>query len=201
MSVTIMPMLRHGNVLVGVAVAGMVSSCGKGSSSPGATEFNKLSPGATEFNKLWGELAKAGAEVLYVEDDRGEGLMGNVRRSAPAKDEQTAPLPPAVPAHRPPALPERLAGEQVQRIIRGNLMGVRGCYMSMARVGQARSGKAIVSFVIGADGKATGLRVDAPSFVDTPLPACVSAQISHWEFPKSQRGGGQVSYPFVFVGS
>jgi len=27
----------------------------------------------------------------------------------------------------------------------------------------------------------------------------VTAQITHWEFPKSQRGGGQVSYPFVFV--
>jgi hypothetical protein len=99
------------------------------------------------------------------------------------------------------ALPDRPPSEQVQQIIRGNLMAVRGCFMSMARTGQARSGKAIVSFTIGADGKPAGLRVDAPSFVDTPLPGCVTAQISHWAFPKSQRGGGQVSYPFVFVSS
>ena len=183
-------MLRHGVLLVVVLVAGLVASCGKSSQ------------GSPEFNKLWGELAKAGAEVLYVKDDRGESLMGSVRRASPPNDEQTEPPAEAVaPARRLPALPERLAGEQVERIIRGNLVGVRGCYMSMARTGQSRSGKAIVSFVIGADGKATALRVDAPSFVDTTLPSCVAAQIAHWEFPKSQKGGGQVSYPFVFVGS
>jgi outer membrane biosynthesis protein TonB len=79
-------------------------------------------------------------------------------------------------------------------------MAVRGCYMNMARTGQARSGKAIVSFSIGADGRPASLRVDAPAFSDTPLPACVTAQVSRWSFPKSQKGGGQVSYPFVFVG-
>jgi len=155
-------------------------------------------PSNPEFDRQWAELAAAGIEVSYIEDDRGEGLMGNVRRASRVKAE-----PPAAQAKEsaanPGALPDRLAGEQVQRIIRGNLMAVRGCFMSMARTGQARSGKAIVSFSIGADGRPTGLKVDAPAFADTPLPGCVTAQISHWEFPKSQRGGGQVSYPFVFV--
>ncbi|MBN2573537.1 MAG: AgmX/PglI C-terminal domain-containing protein [Deltaproteobacteria bacterium] len=151
-----------------------------------------------EFDKKWAELARAGAEVSYIEDDRGEGLMGNVRRASRVKAEPPAASPSEAVAD---GLPLQPSGEQVQRIIRSNLMAVRGCYMSMARTGQARSGKAIVTFTIGADGKATGLKVDAPSFVDTPLPRCVTAQISHWEFPKSQRGGGQVSYPFVFVSS
>jgi hypothetical protein len=156
-------------------------------------------PGSPEFDKKWAELAQAGTEVSYIEDDRREGLMGNVRRASRVKAE-----PPTVAPAEDNAvvgLPDQPPGEQVQRIIRGNLMAVRGCFMSMARTGQARSGKAIVSFTIGADGRAAGLRVDAPSFVDTPLPGCVTAQVSHWEFPKSQKGGGQVSYPFVFVGS
>jgi hypothetical protein len=190
MSVTIVSMLRHGMVLVGVALAGMVGSCSKKSPSPQATEFDKR----------WADLAHAGVEVSYIEDDRGEGLMGNVRRASRVKAE-----PPVAPridpaAANPSALPEQLPGDQVHRIIRGNLMAVRGCFMTMVRAGQARSGKAIVSFSIGADGKTSGLRVDAPSFVDTSLPGCVTAQVSHWEFPKSQKGGGQVSYPFVFVG-
>jgi hypothetical protein len=162
----------------------------------GASCAKKPAPAATgnpEFDKQWAELAQAGIDVSYIEDDRGEGLMGNVRRASRVKAE-----PPAAAAVAG-GLPERPPSDQVQQIIRGNLMAVRGCYMSMARTGQARSGKAIVSFTIGADGKPAELRVDAPSFVDTPLPRCVTAQISHWEFPKSQRGGGQVSYPFVFV--
>jgi hypothetical protein len=184
-------MVRHGNVLLGVVLAGMVGSCGK----------KPPSPGVTEFDKRWAELAKAGAEVSYIEDDRGEGLMANVRRAARVKADPPAVAPDNPAALGPSALPAEPPGEQVQRIIRGNLMAVRGCYMSMARTGLVRSGKAIVSFRIGADGKTTGLRVDAPSFVDTSLPGCVAAQVSHWEFPKSQKGGGPVSYPFVFVGS
>jgi hypothetical protein len=164
-----------------------------------ARKSTPAAPGSPEFDKKWAELARAGTEVSYIEDDRGEGLMGNVRRASRVKAD-----PPAVAvaeANGASGLPVQPPGEQVQRIIRGNLMAVRGCFMSMARTGQARSGKAIVSFTIGADGRAAGLRVDAPSFVDTPLPGCVTAQVSHWEFPKSLKGGGQVSYPFVFVGS
>jgi hypothetical protein len=72
--------------------------------------------------------------------------------------------------------------------------------MSIARTGQVRSGKAIVSFAIGADGRPASVKVDAPTFHDTPLPGCVTAQIARWSFPRSQKGGGSVSYPFVFVG-
>ena len=188
---------RHRQSLLG---AGLVFtlilgglSCAK-NSAPTAS-------GNAEFDKNWADLAQMGIEVSYIEDDRGEGLMGNVRRASRVKAE-----PPVVPQAAANVasgngLPVQPPGEQVQRTIRGNLMSVRGCFMSMARTGQARSGKAIVSFTIGADGRAAGLRVDAPSFVDTPLPGCVTAQVSHWEFPKSQKGGGQVSYPFVFVGS
>jgi len=160
-----------------------------------------MAPSDPEFDKKWAELAQEGTEVSYIEDDRGEGLMGNVRRASRVKADPPAVAPAEEPAANPAGLPAQPPGDQVQRIIRGNLMAVRGCFMSMARTGQARSGKAIVSFTIGANGRAAGLRVDAPSFADTPLPGCVTAQVSHWEFPKSQKGGGQVSYPFVFVGS
>jgi hypothetical protein len=180
-----------GTGLLVVALPLLGVSCAK-KSAPVAS-------GNPEFDKQWAELAQAGVEVSYIEDDRGEGLMGNVRRASRVKAEPPIAAPAA--AAGVAALPDHPPSEQVQRIIRGNLMAVRGCYMSMARTGQTRSGKAIVSFTIGADGKAAGLRVDAPSFSDTPLPKCVTAQISHWEFPKSQRGGGQVSYPFVFVSS
>ena len=153
---------------------------------------------APEFDKKWAALAQAGTEVAYIEDDRGEGLMGNVRRASRVKAEPPAAGAEAV--QNAGGLPDQPPGSEVQRIIRSNLMAVRGCYMSMARTGQARSGKAIVSFTIGADGRAADLRVEAPAFADTPLPGCVTAQVLRWEFPKSQRGGGTVSYPFVFVG-
>ena len=180
-----------------VALAAIGAACAK-KPAPSSTSAGSGSP---EFDKEWAALAHAGVEVSYIEDDRGEGLMGNVRRASRVKAEPPAVAPGQGATANPGVLPEQPSPDQVQQIIHGNLLAVRGCYMSMARTGQAKSGKAIVSFTIGADGKPAGLRVDAPTFADTPLPGCVTGQISRWEFPKSQRGGGQVSYPFVFVGS
>jgi hypothetical protein len=45
------------------------------------------------------------------------------------------------------------------------------------------------------------VQVDAPSFQGTALPGCLTAQVSVWTFPPSQKGSGAVSYPFVFVGT
>jgi hypothetical protein len=179
---------------VGIGVLAL--GCSK-SPPPNRGEQGKTSVDL-EFDKRWATLAQSGLEVAYIEDDRGEGLMGNVRRASRVKSDPPALVP--GPAGAVDILPAQPSGDEVQRIIRGNLIAVRGCYMTMARSGQAPSGKAIVSFVIGADGKPSTVRVDAPNFRDTPLSNCMTAQIERWSFPKSQKGGGVVSYPFVFVG-
>lgn len=71
----------------------------------------------------------------------------------------------------------------------------------MQRSGSQRSGKAIVSFQIGADGNPRSVSIEAPSFDGTALPGCVTGQVSHWVFPRSQKGSvAPISYPFVFIG-
>ncbi len=105
-----------------------------------------------EFDQKWSALADKELEVFYIEDDRGEGLMGNVRRAK-----------------------------------RGN--------------GDALSAK--VDDTMGTPATAGDVhdtRVDAPAFQGTSLPGCVLGMVSHWVFPKSQKGGLAISYPFVFVG-
>ena len=148
-----------------------------------------------EFDKQWAALAHNEVDVFYIEDDRGEGLMGNVRR---ARHEQNLAL-----AARPAEIdstPQTLSGEEMQRVIRQNLPGVRACFLRIARDGDQRSGKAIVSFHVGPGGDVEDTKVEAPSFQGTSLPNCVTGTVSHWAFPKSQKGGLAISYPFVFVG-
>jgi hypothetical protein len=148
-----------------------------------------------EFDQKWSSLADKDLEVFYIEDDRGEGLMGNVRRARRgnndalnAKVEDSKAIPP-VPSQ-----------EAVQKVIRQNLAGVRACFLRIGRDGDQRSGKAIVSFEIGPGGDVHDTKVDAPAFQGTSLPGCVLGMVSHWVFPKSQKGGLAISYPFVFVG-
>jgi hypothetical protein len=159
------------------------------------TEDRPASASNPEFDSKWSQLAEKDTDVFYIEDDRGEGLMGNVRRARRGNNDALN-----AKADDTMGTPATLSNEAVQRVIRQNLAGVRACFLRIGRDGDQRSGKAIVSFEIGAGGDVHDTKVDAPAFQGTSLPGCVLGMVSHWVFPKSQKGGLAISYPFVFVG-
>jgi hypothetical protein len=173
-----------------------VSACSK-KAAPGSAGGSP----PTEFDRAWAELAKQNTDTFYIEDDRGEGLMGNVLRAQTGALAMAPNMAASVrQGNDPSGLPAMPNPDEVQRVIKQNLAGVKSCYMRVSRDGEGRSGKAIVSFKIGASGKVEDLRIDAPAFTGTTLPGCVTGQITHWEFPASRKGGFAISYPFVFVG-
>ena len=174
-----------------VLVAGLAAlGCAKKADSKAAAAAS-----TPEFDQKWSQLADKESEVFYIEDDRGEGLMGNVRRARRGNNDA---LNAKVDVSS--STPATLSQEAVQKVIRQNLAGVRACFLRVGRDGDQRSGKAIVSFEIGPGGDVHDTKVDAPAFQGTSLPGCVLGMVSHWVFPKSQKGGLAISYPFVFVG-
>jgi hypothetical protein len=184
-------------VLAGGAAASHLG-CSKASPPPAA---KNTAPADPTFDRAWSTLAHKGVDAFYIEDDRAEGLMGNVLR---AQSGALAMAPDLQASLRQPggqALPVSPNPEEVQKVIRQNLGGVKSCYLRVARESESRSGKAIVSFQIGASGHVEDFRIEAPAFTGTSLPGCVTGQITRWVFPASQKGGLAVSYPFVFVGT
>jgi hypothetical protein len=159
------------------------------------SDSNAAAPSTPEFDQQWSSLADKELEVFYIEDDRGEGLMGNVRRARRGSNDALN-----AKVEDSSGTPATLSHDAVQKVIRQNLAGVRACFLRVGRDGNQRSGKAIVSFEIGAGGDVHDTKVDAPAFQGTSLPGCVLGMVSHWVFPKSQKGGLAISYPFVFVG-
>jgi hypothetical protein len=199
-----MDAMRRSAVLLvgGLSLFGCAKKGGDGNGGGSATAPVAAAAPATvtapaaqsaEFDRQWAALASKEVDAFYVEDDRGEGLMGNVRR---ARHEQ----PPAGTKNDSVATPANLSQQEIQQVIRQNLPGVKACFLRISREGEQRSGKAIVSFDVGPGGEVRDTKVDAPAFQGTSLPTCVSGMVSHWAFPKSQSGGLAVSYPFVFVG-
>src|SRR5687768_10881096 len=83
-------------------------------------------------------------DAVLVGDDQAVALSANVRKARARTD------PPAAPSVG--GLPEQPAGHDVDKVIRSNLGGVKGCYLSAARR-SGRSGKAIVTFAIKSNGK------------------------------------------------
>jgi hypothetical protein len=156
----------------------LVVGCSKGSTG-------KSDPA---FDGKW-QQATAQAEPLYVESQRGGGLLGEVRRAIdpPMKVTSEAvqgPLPDAV----------------VAGVIKRNLPIVKGCYEVEERAGTVGSGKAIVTLDIDPAGTVQNVSVDAPAFSASNLPACLTARARLWTFPKFTQGPKKFSYPFVFVG-
>jgi hypothetical protein len=171
-----------------------------GGDSLGTMHFGgpKVDP---KFDQAWRALAARPdeqAEVFYIEDDRGEGLMGRVRRGPQAIPKQQPPPASAPPPTESP--PEQPDGQAVAATVRSNVPGIKACYLRLTRQGSMISGRAILSFTVDRDGSARDVRVEAPAFADSDLPRCISQQAGSWSFPRSKRGGLAVSYPFVFVG-
>jgi hypothetical protein len=149
-------------------------------------------PADAEFASRWKALAASGTELFYVEQERGQGLLGSVHRAG---------SPPPVEAPAGAAQRPGLLGDQdVSRLIRGRLSSVKHCYMLEEQSGNTASGKAIITFKITPGGGVEEVRVDAPAFSRSQLPACVINQVRSWQFPKFAGEAMTVSYPFVFVG-
>jgi hypothetical protein len=163
----------------------------------GCQKADKSAAAASDpkFDQQWGELAKGGAEPLFIEGDlHGAGLMGEVRRAV--EPDPAGKLQLVASA----ALPGPLPDAEVVQVIRHNLAGIKGCYQIEERAGTVSSGKAIVSIEIDPTGNVSDVKVDAPAFSASKLPACLSNRARGWTFPKFTQGPKKFSYPFVFVG-
>jgi len=167
--------------------------------APAAVPSAKAAPAAITAEASFDErfLALSKTVSPLVLDGGGSALQGNVRQaSAPPSGAAAAT------ARDPNApLPLEPSGDAIGAVVRENLPAVRSCYRLVAKGGNATSGKAIVTFGVAQDGKASDVKVDAPAFADTALPKCVSALVSRWSFPPSQKGGAGFSYPMVFSGA
>src|SRR4051812_12268889 len=106
----------------------------------------KAGAGDPGFDERWAWLAQQGSQPLYIQDDRGKGLMDSVLL---AQQGALQMAPALAQSYKGGAnLPEKPDADQVQKTIRQYLPGVKACYLRLARGGDGRSGKAIVSFQI-----------------------------------------------------
>jgi hypothetical protein len=176
-------------ILVGVF---LMVGCNKGSgTSPQA--------GPSPFDKRWETLQAQGAQAIRIVDDKGAALMDNVMGSQSGALAAAPWMAESMKA-RSGSLPERPDANEISKLVRQYVPGVKSCYQRMTREGDTRTGKAIVTFQIAGNGKVQQLNVDAPAFEGSKLASCIDTQVSHWVFPPSKKGAPTSSYPFVFVG-
>jgi hypothetical protein len=178
--------------LLGLLAVGACSKAGAGSSG-GAP---------SPFDKRWEKLQQQGAQAFRIADEQGAAMMDNVLGAQAGALAMAPWLAESMKGGtRSGPLPDRPDYNDVQKLVRQYIPGVKSCYQRMTRDGETRSGKAIVSFQIGSNGHVQALNVEAPAFEGTGLGSCIDGQVSRWVFPASRKGMPPSSYPFVFVGA
>lgn len=173
-----------------------IASCNKGGGAT-STATTEASP----FDKRWETLQQQGAQAIRVVDDKGAAMMDNVLG---AQSGALAAAPWLAESMKGGAkqgpLPDRPDANEVTKLVRQYVPGVKSCYQRLTREGDTRTGKAIVSFQIGGNGRVEKLSVEAPAFEGSQLATCIDNQVARWVFPPSKNGAPASSYPFVFVG-
>jgi hypothetical protein len=154
----------------------------------------------TPFDKRWEALQQQGAQAIRIVDDRGAALMDNVLGAQGGALAMAPWVAQSLKGNGRGNLPERPDYQEVQKLVRQYVPGVKSCYARMTREGDLRTGKAIVSFQIGGDGHVQALAIEAPDFEGSQLASCIDGQVSRWVFPPSRQGLSASSYPFVFAG-
>ncbi|MBX3034999.1 MAG: AgmX/PglI C-terminal domain-containing protein [Bdellovibrionaceae bacterium] len=90
--------------------------------------------------------------------------------------------------------------EAVRRRVRHYLHEIRGCYnreLNRVDKGHRLEGKVIVTWLIGAKGVASNVRIKSSTLGNASVENCIRERLASWSFPEPPVGmTAEVSYPF-----
>ncbi|HTR51560.1 MAG TPA: AgmX/PglI C-terminal domain-containing protein [Kofleriaceae bacterium] len=90
-----------------------------------------------------------------------------------------------------------LTREDIDRVVKARAGAIEACYQHALNTDSSLAGTVKVNWAITPDGHVTSARVAATTLRSPAVDSCVLGVIRGMHFPA--RGGGNVSYPFVFA--
>ncbi len=95
----------------------------------------------------------------------------------------------------------RMAPDEIARVVRSRISGVKSCYERELKKDPALAGKVVVQFTIGEIGRVTDCKVASATMNNPNVGRCICGRMGSWRFPPPTGGTVTVSYPFVFTAS
>jgi TonB family protein len=88
----------------------------------------------------------------------------------------------------------------IQKVVMARRNGPAYCYEKALARDPELSGKVMLNWRIGTDGKVQKVIVESSTLGDPEVAQCVARQVERWTFPPTEGGVCQIRYPFVFTG-
>jgi TonB family protein len=93
-----------------------------------------------------------------------------------------------------------LSKEQINKVVRAHLAGVKYCYEKELQHKQSLSGGVDVFWVIQPDGNVQKASIKSSTMGDAAVEGCILRQVKQWQFPKAPGQTIVGRYPFIFKG-
>ena len=93
-----------------------------------------------------------------------------------------------------------LSKEQINKVVRAHLAGVKYCYEKELQHKQGLSGGVDIFWVIQPDGTVSKASVKSTTLGDSATEGCILRQVKQWQFPKAPGQTIVGRYPFIFKG-
>ncbi|HVZ71036.1 MAG TPA: AgmX/PglI C-terminal domain-containing protein [Polyangia bacterium] len=93
-----------------------------------------------------------------------------------------------------------LSKEQINKVVRAHLAGVKYCYEKELQHKSGLSGGVDIFWVIQPDGTVSKASVKSTTLGDTATEGCILRQVKQWQFPKAPGQTIVGRYPFIFKG-
>jgi hypothetical protein len=93
-----------------------------------------------------------------------------------------------------------LSKEQINKVVRAHLAGVKYCYEKELQHKPTLSGGIDVFWVIQPDGTVSKANVKNTTMGDAAVEGCILRQVKQWQFPKAPAQTIVGRYPFIFKG-
>lgn len=90
-----------------------------------------------------------------------------------------------------------ISADQIQDTIQQSSGQIRACYERELKSSPSLSGKVVLSWTIGADGRVRSPRAARNTTGNRELPSCLKRAVRGWSFPRAE-SPQDVEYPFVF---
>jgi hypothetical protein len=93
-----------------------------------------------------------------------------------------------------------LSKEQINKVVRAHLAGVKYCYEKELQHKASLSGGVDIFWVIQPDGTVSKANVKQSAMNDAAVEGCIVRQVKQWQFPKAPGQTIVGRYPFIFKG-
>jgi hypothetical protein len=93
-----------------------------------------------------------------------------------------------------------LSKEQILKVVQSHAAAIQFCYEKELQRFPHLSGKVVIGWKVGLDGRVDGARIDSSSLGNPSAESCMVRQVKAWQFPKPNGVICSVTFPFFFKG-